>query len=155
VSGAFLVGAKNFKDSGKTNSESDPIPKRAPDAVVEFPTSPYQPQIYRLSGDYNPLHVDPEMASMSGFQEPILHGLNNLGVSAAAVLRTFGEDNAARFKAIKCRFASPVIPGQTLVVEMWKDSDSKIIFQTKVKETGKVAVSNAYVLLNNAGKAKL
>lgn len=153
VSGAFLVGAKDFKDSGITNSEAVPVPKRPADKVVEFVTSPYQPQIYRLSGDYNPLHVDPEMAQMSGFQEPILHGLNSLGISAAAVLKAYGEDKAENFKSIKCRFASTVIPGQTLAVEMWKEGN-KIIFQSKVKETGKIALNNAYVVLNEK-KAKL
>lgn len=151
VSGAFLVGAKNFKDSGTTNSESVKPPGRAPDAVVEVPTTKTMTHIYRLSGDYNPLHIDPNFAQMSGFQEPILHGLCSFGITARAVVNQYCDGKDAKFKAIKGRFAKPVLPGQTLVVEMWKDGD-KVVLQTKVKETGQVCINNAYVLLNPDSK---
>jgi len=154
LTSGFCVGANNFKESGISATESVPIPKRPADKVVEFVTSPYQPHIYRLSGDYNPLHIDPDMAQMSGFQEPILHGLNSLGISAATVLKAFGEDKTENFKSIRCRFASTVKPGHTLAIEMWKEGN-KVIFQTRVKETGKIALSNAYVILNDINKSKL
>eukprot|EP00008_Paramoeba_atlantica_P010119 CAMPEP_0201487684 /NCGR_PEP_ID=MMETSP0151_2-20130828/15141_1 /ASSEMBLY_ACC=CAM_ASM_000257 /TAXON_ID=200890 /ORGANISM="Paramoeba atlantica, Strain 621/1 / CCAP 1560/9" /LENGTH=300 /DNA_ID=CAMNT_0047872807 /DNA_START=73 /DNA_END=972 /DNA_ORIENTATION=+ len=146
TNGTFVVGAKNFKGAGETNSQSIPVPKRSPDAEVEMKTSETQAQVYRLSGDYNPLHVDPQMAQMNGFKEPILHGLCSFGYASHAVLKTFGDNNPARFKGIKCRFAAPVIPGQTLVTQMWKDGN-KVIFQTLVKETKKVVISNAFVEL--------
>jgi len=151
ISGAFLVGAKDFVDSGTTNSEKVDVPKREPDAVVEMPTTLQQAKIYRLSGDYNPLHIDPDMAQMSGFKEPILHGLCSLGITAHAVLKQFGENTAAKFKAIKARFAKPVLPGDTLVVSMWKEGD-KIIVSTASKASGDVVVNNAYVLLNSDAK---
>lgn len=151
VSGAFMVGAKGFKDSGITNSEKIKVPQRSPDAVVDIVTSPFQAQIYRLSGDYNPLHVDPEFAQMSGFKKPILHGLCSLGMSARAVIQQYCPNDVSQFKAIKARFASPVLPGQTLSVHMWK-SGNRVIFISKVKETGKVAVSNAYVELQPSAK---
>lgn len=147
ISGSFLVGAKGFKDSGTTNSEKVKPPARAPDAVVEMPTSPYQAQVYRLSGDYNPLHVDPDIATISGFEAPILHGLCSYGMTARAVLKQYCNNDPSKFKSIKARFASPVMPGQTLQVEMWKEGP-KIVLQTKVKETGKVCINNAYVMLD-------
>lgn len=143
---SFLVGAKGFKDSGTPILGKDTVslPSRAPDAIEEMTTLPYQTHIYRLSGDYNPLHIDPESAKKGGFQEPILHGLCSLGHSARAVLKRFGNNDPKAFKTLKLRFAKPVMPGQTLVVEMWQDGN-KVYFQTKVKETGQVVVNNAYV----------
>ena len=95
--GAFLVGAKNFEDSGTTFSEKIVPPARAPDAVEELPTSRYQSQLYRLSGDYNPLHISSDFAQMVGFKEPILHGLCTLGMSARGLLRAFAGNDPARF----------------------------------------------------------
>ena len=150
VSGAFLVGAKGFKDSGETNSEKVDVPKRAPDAVSEYKTSEFQAHIYRIgSADYNPLHIDPMVATMSGFKGCILHGLCSMGISAQEVLKKYADNDASRFKALRVRFASPVMPGETLQVEMWKEG-SKIVFQTKVKETGKVVINNAYMVLNDS-----
>ena len=143
ISGAFYVGAKGFTDSGVTHSASITPPQRAPDAVEEQATGPFQTHLYRLSGDYNPLHIDPDMAVGMGFKEPILHGLCSLGHAARACLSAFGDNDPANFKALKLRFASPVLPGQTLVTSMWKDGP-KVIFETKVKETGKVVINNAF-----------
>lgn len=151
ISGAFLVGAKGFKDSGITNSEKVDVPKRDPDSVLEMPTSPYQAQVYRLSGDYNPLHVDPQFAQMSGFSEPILHGLCSYGISARAVMKQYCDNDSKNFKAIKARFAKTVLPGDTLVVKMWKDGD-KVIFTSTSKNTGDVVINNAYVLLTQQAK---
>eukprot|EP01062_Namystynia_karyoxenos_P070104 TRINITY_DN65498_c0_g1_i1.p1 TRINITY_DN65498_c0_g1~~TRINITY_DN65498_c0_g1_i1.p1 ORF type:complete len:297 (+),score=127.15 TRINITY_DN65498_c0_g1_i1:79-969(+) len=149
--GSFLVGATDFKDSGITKSQKIAPPARAPDAVMEMPTTETQAQVYRLSGDYNPLHVDPKFASMVGFKKPIIHGLCSLGICTRAILRQYGGSKADSFKALKLRFASPVLPGQTLVVEMWKDGN-RVTFVAKVKETGKVCINNAYLELATGAK---
>jgi len=148
ISGTFLVGAKNFEpeNAGQTNSESVKLPTREPDAVEESVTSPYQTHIYRLSGDYNPLHVDPRFAKISGFKEPILHGLCSLGVATRAVLKTFAGNDVSQFKSVKLRFAKPVLPGETLVTRMWKEGN-KIIIEVLVKERNLVVINNAYVEL--------
>lgn len=138
----FLRGAGGFdgqkkgKDRGAATAANEP-PKRAPDEVVESPTGEDQAAVYRLSGDYNPLHIDPGFAKMGGFKAPILHGLCTFGVAGKAVYDRFGA-----FRNVKVRFAGPVIPGQTIVTEMWREG-KKIVFQCKVKETGKVCIAGA------------
>ncbi|KAI6381996.1 bifunctional hydroxyacyl-CoA dehydrogenase/enoyl-CoA hydratase fox2 [Pyricularia grisea] len=129
-------GQKKAQDRGASTAANVP-PKRSPDVVVEEKTNEEQACVYRLSGDYNPLHVDPQFAKMGGFPQPILHGLCFFGISGKAVYQQFGK-----IKNIKVRFAGVVMPGQTLVTEMWKEGN-KIIFQTKVKETGKLAIGGA------------
>ncbi|KAK0627772.1 hypothetical protein B0T14DRAFT_513330 [Immersiella caudata] len=129
-------GQKKPADRGASTAANKP-PARMPDVVVEEKTTEEQAAVYRLSGDYNPLHIDPAFAKVGGFKAPILHGLCFFGIAGKAVYEKFGA-----FKNIKVRFAGTVIPGQTLVTEMWKDG-KKIIFQTKVKETGKLAIGGA------------
>ncbi|KFH47169.1 Peroxisomal hydratase-dehydrogenase-epimerase-like protein [Hapsidospora chrysogenum ATCC 11550] len=141
-------GPKRGKDRGAATAANAP-PKRAPDVVVEEATKEDQAAIYRLSGDYNPLHIDPAFAKMGGFKAPILHGLCTFGFAGKAVYDRFGA-----FKNIKVRFAGPVIPGQTLVTEMWRDG-SKVTFQTKVKETGKLAIAGAAAELMTDDKSKI
>lgn len=150
----FLRGCGGFggptkgQDRGASTAANKP-PSRMPDVVVEEKTSEEQAAIYRLSGDYNPLHVDPDFAKMGGFKAPILHGLCSFGFAGKAVYERFGA-----FKNIKVRFAGPVIPGQTLVTEMWREG-KKVIFQTKVKETGKLAIAGAAAELMDSGKSKI
>ncbi|CAM1511323.1 Fc.00g088360.m01.CDS01 [Cosmosporella sp. VM-42] len=141
-------GPKRGKDRGASTAANKP-PSRMPDVIVEEKTSDDQAAIYRLSGDYNPLHIDPAFAKMGGFKAPILHGLCSFGIAGKAVYDRFGA-----FKNIKVRFAGVVIPGQTLVTEMWRDGN-KITFQTKVKETGKLAIAGAAAELVNDGQSKI
>lgn len=146
-------GQSKVQDRGAATAANNVPTDRAPDAVVEEKTTEEQAALYRLSGDYNPLHVDPAFAKMGGFKVPILHGLCFFGFAGKAVYETFGP-----FKNIKVRFAGSVFPGQTLVTEMWKDkaNPGKIIFQTKVKETGKLAIGGAAAeLVSSTEKSKI
>ncbi|KAI0049791.1 peroxisomal hydratase-dehydrogenase-epimerase [Auriscalpium vulgare] len=143
-SGGF-GGKRTGKDRGAA-SAANPIPTRQPDAVVEEKTTETQAALYRLSGDWNPLHILPEFAAVGGFEKPILHGLGFLGISGKHIVKTFGQ-----FKDIKVRFASVVYPGETLVTEMWKEGD-KVVFQTKVKERGTTVLTAAAATLVDAGK---
>ncbi|XP_045501947.1 peroxisomal multifunctional enzyme type 2 [Colias croceus] len=146
----FVVGQGGF--NGPRNSSKAvgvlPAPKRSPDAVVEQKTAEDQAALYRLSGDLNPLHIDPNVATASGHPRPILHGLASLGFSARHVLAKFAGNDPKNVKAIKARFAKPVLPGQTLVTEMWLEG-KRVHFQTKVKETGNTVIAGAYVDMKN------
>ena len=124
-------------------------PPRAPDTVVEEKTSPDQAALYRLNGDRNPLHIDPEFSKVGGFKDPILHGLCFFGISGKHVFQTSGV-----FRNIKVRFAGTVVPGQTLRTEMWREGN-RVVFQTKVVETGKLCIAGAGAELMEAGKARL
>ncbi|HEX5064230.1 MAG TPA: SDR family NAD(P)-dependent oxidoreductase [Kofleriaceae bacterium] len=142
----FVRGAGGWGGDRGPSADINVPPDRAPDKVIEDKTSENQALLYRLSGDWNPLHADPSFAKAFGFQRPILHGLCSFGVATRAAA-TMAPDGDPRFiKSIKARFASTVLPGETLVTELWKEGN-KVIFRTKIKERGEVCISNAAVEL--------
>jgi 3-hydroxyacyl-CoA dehydrogenase/3a,7a,12a-trihydroxy-5b-cholest-24-enoyl-CoA hydratase len=142
----FVRGAGGWGGDRGPSDEINVPPNRAPDAVVEERTSPNQALLYRLSGDWNPLHADPSFARNFGFARPILHGLCTFGFAGRHVVSKFAPKGDPRlFKSIKARMAETVFPGETLVTEMWKESDTRVVFTTKVKERDKVAISRAAV----------
>ncbi|KPJ14730.1 Peroxisomal multifunctional enzyme type 2 [Papilio machaon] len=149
----FVLGQGGF--GGPRNSSKAvnvaAAPKRAPDAVLEQKTSEDQAALYRLSGDLNPLHIDPNVATSAGHQKPILHGLASLGFSVRHVLAKYGGNDASLVKAVKARFAKPVLPGQILATEMWVEG-TRVHFQTRTKETGNVVISGAFVDLKKVVK---
>jgi acyl dehydratase len=97
------------------------LPARPPDIRMRLGTSPRAAMIYRLSGDYNPLHVDPAFAREAGFPRPILHGLSTYGYLCRTLLKARGPD--AFMRVMDCRFSAPVYPGETLEAEIWFDGD--------------------------------
>ena len=144
---AVVRGAGGWGGERGPATEANAAPDRKPDAVVEEKTSANQALLYRLTGDWNPLHADPSFAQGFGFPKPILHGLCTFGFAGRAVIKAFSKNDPRYFKSIKVRFAEPVFPGETIVTEMWKDSDQKVLFRCKVKERDKVVISNAVVEL--------
>ncbi len=144
----LVRGAGGWGGDRGPSADVNVPPDRTPDAVVEEKTSPNQALLYRLSGDWNPLHADPGFAKNFGFERPILHGLCSFGFAARHVVEKFCPGGDPRFfKSIKVRFADTVFPGETLVTEMWKDGEQRIVFRTKVKERDKTVISNAAVEL--------
>ncbi|KAF1987529.1 multifunctional beta-oxidation protein-like protein [Aulographum hederae CBS 113979] len=141
-------GQKQPTDRGAL-TRAYPPPKRAPDAVITEKTTEEQAALYRLSGDRNPLHIDPEFSKVGGFKVPILHGLCFFGISGKHVVQQYGM-----FKNIRVRFAGTVLPGQTLKTEMWKVGGT-VVFQTTVVETGKLCIAAAGAELLEGGKGKL
>jgi acyl dehydratase len=140
--GAFIRGEGGFGgDRGPSGRRNVP-PERAPDATVEMPTRPDQALLYRLSGDRNPLHADPDFAKLGGFDKPILHGLCTFGHAGRAVLQTYCGNDPARLKDFEVRFSGVVFPGDTIITEMWKESDTQIILQCKTQR-GEVVLSSA------------
>jgi acyl dehydratase len=118
-----------------------PIPDRAPDAVCDLPTSPQAALIYRLSGDYNPLHADPAHARKVGFKMPIVHGRCTFGVAGHALLKMCCDYDPARFKSMEGRFSSPVYPGETIRTEAWRDGNI-VSFRSTVPARGVTAINN-------------
>lgn len=99
----FFVGAGKFggpRASDKVIPTAE-IPKRAPDAVLEDRTSIDQAALYRLCGDKNPLHIDPQFAAMGGWSQPIMHGLCSLGYATRHVMKAFAGNDMTAFKSLK------------------------------------------------------
>ena len=124
----------------------DTPPDREPDVVAESPTRPDQALLYRLSGDKNPLHADPEFAKMGGFDTPILHGLCSYGVVCKAVIDHALDGDVTRVARYRARFAGVVFPGETIVTSMWKEDD-RIIISAKSKERDTPVISNSAIVL--------
>ncbi len=120
------------------------IPTRAPDLVCELATSPRAALIYRLSGDYNPLHIDPAVAKAAGFPCPILHGLATYGVAGHALLRTLCGYDPARLKRMDVRFSAPVFPGETIATEIWRTREGRAAFRCRIASRDAVVLNNGY-----------
>jgi len=123
-----------------------PVPGRAPDRTVILPTRPDQALLYRLNGDRNPLHADPEAARAGGFPRPILHGLCTYGMTCRAVLQTFADYDPARIASHQARFTAPVYPGETLAVDLWQDG-AEVSFTARVVERDVMAIRNGLAVL--------
>jgi len=135
---AFIRGAGGFGGDRGPSAPSYEITPREPNHVVSYKTRPDQALLYRLSGDRNPLHSDPEFAKRAGFPRPILHGLCTYGFTGRALLHALCGGDPARFKSIEGRFSKPVFPGDTLTIKMWVDGN-RCLFQT-VDEAGDVVI---------------
>lgn len=137
----FVRGEGGFggPEGGPTPLPS--VPTRAPDHVVDRPTRPNQAILYRLSGDWNPLHSDPEFARRAGFERPILHGLCTYGNAAFSIVKTVAGGEPARLTEFAARFTQPVTPGETIRTEIWREKDG-VRFQSRVLERDVVVLGN-------------
>jgi acyl dehydratase len=138
---AFCRGDGGFGGPPRAAPPPHPIPTRAPDVTCDLPTRPEAALIYRLSGDYNPLHAEPAFAKAAGFERPILHGLGTFGVSGHALLKTLCGYEPRRLVSFGCRFSAPVFPGETIRTEMWRDGNV-VSFRARVVERDVIAINN-------------
>jgi acyl dehydratase len=142
--GAFIRGEGGFGgDRGPSASSKNVPPEKAPDHTIEYKTLPQQAAIYRLSGDRNPLHIEPEFAKMGGFDQPILHGLCTYGHVGRAILQACCGGDPTRLKDFEVRFSGVVFPGETIVTDIWKESSDRVIVQARTAERGEPVISNA------------
>ncbi|MBV1884985.1 MAG: MaoC family dehydratase N-terminal domain-containing protein [Gammaproteobacteria bacterium] len=131
-SSVFLRGEGGF--GGDRGPKAEKFnPGRAPDKQITYKTREDQALTYRLSGDRNPLHSDPEFAKRGGFDRPILHGLCTYGFTGRALLNSYCKDQPEKFKAIEGRFSKPVMPGDELTISMWQEGNN-VLFQTKTQD---------------------
>jgi acyl dehydratase len=139
----FLRGEGGF--GGEPGPKAgNQAPERKPDGVIERATLPQQALIYRLSGDKNPLHADPDFAKMAGFDRPIIHGLCSYGITCKAVVDEVLGGDVTRVARYQVRFAGVGFPGETYRVKYWKEGD-RILIQSESKERDAVIISNAAI----------
>ena len=138
-------GDGGFGGERKQTARPDAVPVKEPDEICDLPTLRQQALLYRLSGDYNPLHAVPEIARNAGFREPILHGLCTLGVATHALMKTCCDYDPDRFKRMRLRFSAPVYPGDTIRTEIWRDG-AEVAFRCKSLEQDKIVINNGYLL---------
>ncbi|HET9904129.1 MAG TPA: MaoC/PaaZ C-terminal domain-containing protein [Xanthobacteraceae bacterium] len=142
----FCRGDGGFGGPVRPSRPPHPLPERPPDAVCDVPTRPETALIYRLSGDYNPLHAEPAVAAKAGFPRPILHGLATFGIAGRAILKTLCGYDAKRLVGMAGRFSAPVYPGETLRVEMWHEGET-VPFRVRVAGRDADALTNGRATL--------
>jgi acyl dehydratase len=137
--------AGNFGgDRGPKTEPVNPPEGKAPDFSISYSIPTHQCALYRLSGDKNPLHIDPEFAKKGGFDRPILHGLCSVGYACRAIIHSVCGSNPDRFKSFSLRFMNVAFPGDTLITKGWRSNDNQYVIQV-VNQNGKIILGNAAV----------
>ena len=148
----FLRGDGGYSDyegySDPGPEALPPVPERKPDIEVELSSLEQSALIYRLSGDYNALHADPDVARAAGFSRPILHGLCTYGMAAHAVLKTCCGYKPALIKSMAMRFTSPVYPGEKIRFQIWRENDTHLRMRARIDARDVVVLNNGTVELN-------
>jgi len=142
----FARGDGGFGGPKGSGPEPHALPARAPDLAVDLATRPDQALLYRLSGDRNPLHADPDFAGAAGFPRPILHGLCTYGHASHAIVKSVCDYDPARIVGFEGRFSAPVFPGETIRTEIWVDGGD-VSYRCRVTERDTVVINNGLVRL--------
>lgn len=139
---SVLRGDGGFGGPSGPVKQPHPIPERPHDAALTLATRPEQALLYRLNGDYNPLHADPAVAARGGFPRPILHGLCTLGVVGHALLRLACGGEPSRLRHLAVRFSAPVFPGETIETRVWSEHAGRFAFAARVTERDVTVINN-------------
>lgn len=147
------LGSTSFlRGDGGCGGATTPAPSphkvpdgRSADLAIEIHTRIDQALLYRLSGDFNPLHVDPEVARSAAFERPILHGLCTYGIAGRVVLSALCANEPSRLKRLDVRFSRPVYPGASLKVEIWRDQPGRASLRVRDASSDAVVLDNGYV----------
>jgi acyl dehydratase len=142
----FARGDGGFGGPSEGQPEPHQIPSRKADLSVDISTREDQALLYRLNGDRNPLHSDPESAKRSGFPRPILHGLCTYGITCRAVLQAITGYDPDQILSHQARFSAPVFPGDTITVDLWKDGKN-ISFEARVAARNATVIKNGLTVL--------
>jgi acyl dehydratase len=142
TSTSFLRGDGGFGGPSGPVRQPHPVPEGEPEAVFDWTLAPNAALLYRLSGDYNPVHADPDVAALAGFRQPILHGLASYGVAGWAIANLLCEGQAERLTRLDLRFTSPVYPGETLRTEVWRLGPGAAAFRVRVPARDVVVLNN-------------
>ena len=142
---SFLRGDGGFGGKSTGAPAPFPTPDRSPDLSISLPTRDDQALLYRLSGDFNPVHADPEVAGQAGFEKPILHGLCTYGFAGRAAIALLCDNDPSRLKRLDVRFSSPVYPGETLQFDFWNEGAGRAAMTARVVERGIDVLRNGLV----------
>jgi len=145
----FCRGDGGIGGPNPARSAAAPPPDRPPDVISDTKTDPRIALLYRLNGDFNPLHADPAVANSAGFERPILHGLATYGVAGIEVMNAICPGVPDRIKEISARFSSPVFPGETLRTQIWQDNN-RLQFNVSAVERGTLVLTNGVALVGFA-----
>ena len=145
-SSGFAPGEGGFGGERGPSTGPDELPGRTPDAVVESPTLPGQAFLYRLSGDKNPLHVDPAVSRQIGYEVPILHGLCTYGIACKAAVDALLQGDVDAVASYTARFSGVVYPGETVQTSLWRDGD-QVALSACTKERGEPVLSHCRMTL--------
>ncbi len=132
-SSIFIRGAGGFGGERGPSSPASNVPNRAPDKVVKATPGLDQAALYRLSGDLNPLHIDPDFAKMAGFDAPFIHGLCTYGFVGRAILAAYCDYDPTKFKSFDVRFAERVYPGDEITTQIWDEGNGNLIVSAVTK----------------------
>ena len=142
----FARGDGGFGGPSDGAPEPHAVPTRKPDISVPIETRPDQALLYRLNGDRNPLHSDPDVAKRAGFPRPILHGLCTYGITCRAVLQEICDYDPEQILSHQARFSAPVFPGDTITVDLWVDGKT-VSFEARVKARNATVIKNGKTVL--------
>lgn len=127
----MLRGDGGYGGPSGTPRPTPEEPIAPPDMVRVVSTRPDQALLYRLNGDDNALHLEPEVAKKAGFDRPVLHGLCTFGIAATTALFALADGDPKRFRGFRARFSAPVFPGETLRIELWNDGALRVVAEER------------------------